>query len=87
MEAMGLTFVGPQAPHGRMAEPWPDELPRESRNVPTFHTSSMTPATAQRQMDFVFASRSLAGRVAVRALNQPEEWGPSDHCRVQIDLS
>jgi hypothetical protein len=87
MEALGLPFVGPQEPHGRKANPWPAELPRDSRNVPTYYTSHMTPATAQRQMDFVFASTSLASRVSVRALNQPEEWGPSDHCRLLIDLS
>jgi hypothetical protein len=87
MEALGLPFVGPQEPHGRKADPWPAELPLDSRNVPTYYTSHMTPATAQRQMDFVFASTSLASRVSVRALNQPEEWGPSDHCRLLIDLS
>jgi len=26
-EAMGLQFMGPQAPHGRQASPWPAELP------------------------------------------------------------
>ena len=87
MRALGLPFVGPQAPNGRAAEPWPNELPRDSGNVPTYHTNRMTPAEAQRQMDFVFASVALAGRVAVRAVNRPEEWGPSDHCRVVIELS
>jgi hypothetical protein len=87
MHALGLPLVGPQAPNGRPAEPWPDELPKDSANVPTYHTNTMTPAQAQRQMDFVFASVALAGRVSVRALNWPEEWGPSDHCRVQIELS
>jgi len=86
MQALGLPFVGPHAPHGRSGDPWPDELPRDSTNVPTYHTHSMTPATAQRQMDFVFASTALVDRVTVRALNRPEEWGPSDHCRVQIEL-
>ena len=86
MEAIGLPLVGPQSPNGRPAEPWPAELPSDSANVPTYHTSSMTPATAQRQMDFVFASTALAGRVRVRALNQPEEWGPSDHCRMEIEI-
>ena len=31
MEALGLRFVGPQHPFGRQADPWPDELPRDSR--------------------------------------------------------
>jgi len=84
MAALGLKFVGPQAPNGRQAEPWPNELPASSRNVPTYHPSRQTPATATRQLDFVFASESLAEQIAVRALNAPEEWGPSDHCRVEI---
>ena len=86
MAALGLPFVGPQAPHGRQAAPWPDELPPDSRNVPTFHSSYQTPATATRQLDYVFASESMAGAVRVRALNEVEQWGPSDHCRLVIDM-
>ena len=59
MRAMGIPFVGTQAPHGRCAEPWPPELPRESANVPTYHTTRMSPAQACRQLDFVFASTDL----------------------------
>ena len=84
--ALGLRFVGPQHPNGRQADPWPDELPRESLCVPTFHHSGQTPTTATRQLDFVFASNSLADRIDVRALNEPQEWGLSDHCRVVIDF-
>lgn len=86
MTALGLTFVGPQVPGGRPAEPWPDELPLESDNVPTYHTNRQTPATATRQLDFVFASSGLAEYVRVRALNDPDHWGPSDHCRVEIEV-
>lgn len=86
MEAMGVPFVGPQAPNGRRAEPWPAELPAESNNVPTYHTTRMTPAQATRQLDFVFASTDLVGRIHVRALNEPSDWGPSDHCQVWIEL-
>lgn len=86
MTALGLRFVGPQAPNGRQADPWPEELPKASKNVPTFHHSRQTPATATRQMDFVFASETIADRVRVRAMNGVEEWGPSDHCRVIIDV-
>lgn len=84
MAALGLSFIGPQAPAGRRANPWPDELPAESANVPTYHTSHQTPATATRQLDFVFASAEFANRVCVSARNEPEHWGPSDHCRVDI---
>ena len=86
MAALGLPFVGPQAPHGRQAAPWPDELPPGSRNVPTFHSSYQTPATATRQLDYVFASESMADAVRVRAVNEVEQWGPSDHCRLAIDV-
>ena len=86
MAALGLSFLGPQFPAGRRADPWPEELPAESANVPTYHTSHQTPATATRQLDFVFASTGLAERVRVRALNEIYQWGPSDHCRVEIEI-
>jgi hypothetical protein len=87
MAVLGLKFVGPQAPEGgRQAEPWPEELPEGSLNVPTFHSNSQTPATASRQLDFVFASDSIADRVMVKALNGIKEWGPSDHCRIMINV-
>jgi hypothetical protein len=87
MKALGLSFVGPQAPAGRLAEPWPAERPRTSRNVPTYHTKQQTPASCTRQLDFVFATANLASRCSVRALNEPSDWGPSDHCRVEIQVA
>jgi exonuclease III len=87
MEAMGLHMIGPQAPHGRQAAPWPRELPSKSRNVPTYHSTSQTPATATRQLDFVFASTALREQVSVTARNTPDEWGPSDHCRIDITIA
>ncbi len=86
MSALGLSFVGPQAPSGRCADPRPDELPRTSKNVPTYHTSRQTPATATRQLDFVFVSNDLVDQVSVTALNEPDRWGPSDHCQVEIEV-
>ena len=86
MESLGLIFLGPQAPNGRRADPWPRELPQDSNNLPTYHTTRMTPAQATRQLDFVFGSGCLAERVQVAALNDPSEWGPSDHCRVWITV-
>jgi endonuclease/exonuclease/phosphatase family metal-dependent hydrolase len=86
MTALGFLFVGPQAPAGRRAEPWPRELPRTSNNVPTYHTTFQSSATATRQLDFVFASKSMAERVQVRALNELDQWGPSDHCRLEIQV-
>lgn len=84
-ETLGLHFVGPEYPNGRQADPWPDELPHDSLCVPTFRHSRQTPATATRQLDFVFASTAIADQVQVRALNAPEAWGPSDHCQVMIE--
>ena len=87
MKALGLRFVGPQVPNGRQADPWPDELPRHSENVPTYHTNRQTPRTATRQLDFVFASEGFADSLTVRALNRPEQWGPSDHCCLEIEIA
>jgi len=87
MAALGLSFVGPQVPNGRTADPWPQELPLTSHNVPTYHASHQSPATATRQLDFVFASAGLAECMHVSALNDPDQWGPSDHCRVQIEVT
>ena len=87
IEALGLTFIGPQAPNGRQAHPWPDELPGNSRNVPTYNPTSRKPEAATRQLDYVFASQCFSDSVSVRALNSPEEWGPSDHCRLEILVS
>lgn len=87
MEAMGLPCIGPEYPNGRQVDPWPDELPRDSRNVPTFHHSRQSPETATRQLDYVFASTELIDSLKVRALNAPGEWGPSDHCRIEIEFS
>lgn len=84
MSALGFEFVGPQAPAGRRAHPWPRELPVASGNVPTYYHSRQNPTTATRQLDFVFASKGLAKQVRARALNDVHEWGPSDHCRIEI---
>ncbi|MYB15472.1 MAG: hypothetical protein F4X41_00330 [Chloroflexi bacterium] len=86
MNALGLEFLGPQYPAGRRADPTPQGLPRDTKNVPTFHASSQTPATAQNQLDYVFASRGFHEHVEVEALNSVDNWGASDHCRLIIDV-
>jgi len=83
---LGLVFVGPQSPNGIQAEPWPEELPRESKNVPTYRRRRSDPATGTRQLDFVFVSAALQSCTKVTALNRAEEWGPSDHCRILIEI-
>ncbi len=84
--AIGLRFVGPQSPNGRQSVPWPNELPNDSLNVPTYYTAGQGIAGAARQLDFVFASTDIADQVQVRALNGVNEWGKSDHCRVAIEV-
>ena len=87
MEALGLPCIGPQAPEGgRQANPWPAWLPAGSRNVPTYYRIGTSPAEAEAGLDYVFASQSMVDSIRVRALNEPDEWGPSDHCRVLIEV-
>lgn len=86
MTAIGLPLVGPRCPNGRQAVPRPEWLPADSKNVPTFRSPGQQPAEAQHQLDFVFASESLKDSLQVRALNHPDQWGPSDHCRIEIVL-
>jgi hypothetical protein len=86
-DAMGMAFVGPQSPNGRQADPWPEELPEESCNVPTYFTAQQTVENPTRQLDFVFASAQIADRISVRALNHAHDWGGSDHCRIEIEIA
>ena len=88
MDALGLPCVGPDAPDGgRQAAPRPSWLPTGSRNVPTFRRIGTEPVEAEAGLDYVFASRNMVDSVRVRALNGPDEWGPSDHCRLVIDVT
>ena len=86
MGALGLEFLGPQYPEGAKASPTPQGLPPDTKNVPTFRTSRKSPATAQNQLDYAFASRDFHESITVRAMNSPEEWGSSDHCRLWIEV-
>ncbi|MDE0376810.1 MAG: hypothetical protein OXK16_12740 [bacterium] len=84
MDVLGLEMLYAE---GRKADPTPDDLPADTRNVPTYHTTSQTPATATSQLDWVFASQGFHNGITVRALNEVEEWGPSDHCRLLIEFA
>ena len=86
MQALGLEFLGPQAPHGRSAPASPDDVPPDTKNLPTYHDSKRRPETALNQLDYVFASRGFHRQVSARALNEVAEWGPSDHCRLLIEV-
>ena len=86
MQALGLEFLGPQAPHGRSTDSAPDDVPSDTKNVPTFYRPGNGPATAVNQLDYAFASRGFHGTVSVHAMNGIAEWGPSDHCRLMIEV-
>ena len=86
MEALGLEFIGPQLPNGRPANPPQPDVPADTKNVPTYHTTRQSPADANRQLDYAFASLGFHNDVRVRALNGVDEWGSSDHCRVLIEV-
>lgn len=86
-DALGLDFVGPQWPNAyRQADPTPPGLLDDTGNVPTYYTTRQTPATAENQLDYVFASRGFHNSVTVHAINDAENWGPSDHCRISIEV-
>ncbi len=86
MESIGLRFIGPQQPYGYPAKKPSEELPAGSLDVPTYRTRHNDPSSGQRQLDFVFASESIADSLTVRALNGENEWGPSDHCRILVEI-
>ena len=83
LQSLGFEFVGPQHPNGRMASPPPRGLPADTKNVPT----QQHPGKAANQLDYVFASRGFHRNVRAHALNEPEQWGPSDHCQIVIEVS
>ena len=87
IQALGLEFLGPQAPHGRCAASPPVDVPSDTKNVPTYYSSKRSPETARDQLDYAFASRGFHDTVSVRAMNEIEEWGPSDHCRLMIEVT
>ncbi len=88
MAAIGLEFIGPQVPHGRQAKTRATNEPASSHNVVTFYLPGNNPETGNNlQLDYAFASRGFHESVAVRAMNGVEEWGPSDHCRLEILVS
>ena len=87
MDALGIEFLGPRYPDGRRACPTPQGLPPDTENVPTYYTTTRSPATAQNQLDYAFASRGFHKSVKVRAMNAVEEWGASDHCRLLIEVA
>ena len=87
MRALGLEFLGPQAPHGRRAKTAPLDVSPDTKNVPTYYRPGTRPETAVNQLDYAFASRGFHEAVSVRAMNEIDEWGSSDHCRLMIEVN
>ena len=75
MRALGLRHLMPVGRRGYRDD------------VVTFKPIGKSPAEAWGQLDYVFATENIADRVSARALNSPDDWGPSDHCRIVIDLA
>ena len=74
MTALGLEFLGPQAPGGwQPSGPQPD-VPPDTKNVPTWVRNGRNPEEANRQFDYAIASRGFHERVTVRALNRTWCW-------------
>ena len=85
MEAIGVPFIGPTGPDGGR-QPTSAKR-REWGDVLTYYTPRQgRPENATQQLDFAFATKNLHRRLNVRALNEVDEWGPSDHCRILIEV-
>ena len=83
---LGLEFLGPQLPNGRQATSSQPDVPAITCNVPTYYAPGQSKKDANRQLDYAFAFRGFHERVSVRAMNKVHEWGPSDHCRLLIEV-
>ena len=93
MEGLGFDFVGPQWPDAdRQADPRPQGLPKDTKNVPTYLSARQRRRMREQgivngnQLDYVFASRGFHDRVRVHAMNDVGGFGPSDHCRIQVEV-
>ena len=86
-KALGLEFIGPQWPDAcRQTSSQPTDVPSDTKNVPTFYSPGGSPETAVNQLDYAFASCGFHKSVKVRALNEVDNWGSSDHCRLLIEV-
>ena len=93
MQALGLELKGPRWPEAdRQADPLPQGLPRDTSNVPTYLSAPQRRRMREEgilsgnQLDYVFASQGFQDRVRVYAMNDEVGFGPSDHCRIRIEV-
>ena len=62
------------------------ELRGDGDNIaPTYRRRGPAMDEADTQMDHVFVSWGLHQGATVWAMNDVDEWGPSDHCRVAVE--
>ena len=73
MEALGLEFIGPELPTGRPANSPQPDVPDDTNSVSTYPTTQQSPADANRQLDYAFASHGFHNDIRVRALNGVDE--------------
>ena len=88
LASLGLEFLGPQFPDGQPSRPdvVDASIGPGTKNVPTFRTNKNDPESAKNQLDYVFASRGFHESIRTQALNEADEWGASDHCRILIEV-
>ena len=63
----------------------PEHLPEDTRNVVTYYPGE-TPETARLQLDHVSVSRGFYESIRTHAMNDVDEWGSSDQCRILIEV-
>ena len=59
---------------------------RTAQTTTAGHEERADLLTTVNQLDYAFASRGFHEKVSVLAMNEIEEWGPSDHCRLMIEV-
>ena len=85
--ALGLEFLGPRQPDGRATVRGSGtRVYRDTQRVVTRRAMKRGRVLSESQIDYVFASRGFHESIRARALNGVEEWGPSDHCRILIEI-
>ena len=85
MQALGLEFLGRRTVG---AQELCQTTYRRTRGTCglTAGAQGSGPETAVNQLDYAFASRGFHEKVSVLAMNEIEEWGPIDHCRLMIEV-
>ena len=87
LHQLGFAFMGPQQPDGRGSSCGLDKsLPTDTRNVATRRVIRKERVVSENQLDYVFASCGFHKSIHTRALNEVDEWGASDHCRILVEV-